>query len=64
MFHYSMWMVVHQTHLVLSSASPSYEMFCCSFLIKILHNSKMNFYQLVSAALKHQPTIAVLLLLR
>ena len=30
-------------HLVLSSASPSYEIFCCSFLIKILHNSKMNF---------------------
>ena len=43
MFYYSMWMLVHTTHLALSSASPSYGIFCCSFLIKILHNSEMNF---------------------
>ena len=34
MFYYFMWMLVHPTHLVLSSASPSSEIFyCCSFLI-------------------------------
>ena len=34
MFYYFMWMLVHPTHLVLSSASPSNEIFyCCSFLI-------------------------------
>ena len=31
-----------QTIWVLSSSSPSYEIFCRSFLIKILHNSEMN----------------------
>ena len=39
----SMWMLVHCTHLVLSLSSTSYEIFCSSFLIKILHNSIMNF---------------------
>ena len=60
MFQYTMWMLVHLTHLVLSSASPSYEIFCCSFLIKILHNSEMNFktypYLLVGVCCIETPT--------
>ena len=36
MFQYTMWMFVHLTHLVLSSATLSNEICCCSFLSKIL----------------------------
>ena len=46
-----MWMLVHPTHLVLSSATLSNKIFCVYFWSKILlflyfcacHNSKMNF---------------------
>ena len=43
-----MLMIVHPTYLVLSSATLSYEIFCCSFQIKSLlfppfHNREMNF---------------------
>ena len=36
MFQYTMWMLVHPAYLVLSSATPSNEIFCGSFLIKNL----------------------------
>ena len=35
-FQYTMWMIVHPTYLVLSYATLSNEIFCCSFLVKNL----------------------------
>ena len=36
MFQHTMWFIVHQAYLVLSSATLSNEVFCCSVLIKNL----------------------------
>ena len=36
MFQYTMWMLVHLTQKVLSSATLSNEVYCCSFLVKNL----------------------------
>ena len=49
MFLYTTLMLVHPAHLVLSYATLSNEIFCCSFLIESLfclcayHNNKMYF---------------------
>ena len=45
MFLYSMWMLVHLIHLVLSSATLSNEIFCGSFLcfLRACHKSEMSF---------------------
>ena len=49
MLQYTMWMFVHPTHLVLSCATLSNKIFCCSFLIKILffvcvHQQQNDFF--------------------
>ena len=36
MFYYSIWMLVHLTQKVLSSATLSNKIYCCSFLVKNL----------------------------
>ena len=52
MFQYTMWMLVHPTHLVLSSATLSSKILCCSFIsgptsccLCAFHNSGLYFTQ-------------------
>ena len=44
MFYYTMWMIVHPTYLVFSSATLSNELFCCAFLVEIKNKNTIPHY--------------------
>ena len=46
MFYHSMWMLVHPTHLVLSSATLSNEILCVKLTVDLLDGELL--YSLVS----------------